>query len=125
MFTGLIEAVCKIKDIQVDADSAVIEVDLGGLASDARIGDSIAVNGTCLTITKIDGSVASFDVSPETIEKSNLTTLAPGSGVNVERALKPTDRFGGHFVQGHIDATATSKSQNAIHQTRLKRFSPS
>ena len=107
MFTGLIEGVCKIKNIQVGTDSAVIEVDLGGLVSDARIGDSIAVNGTCLTITRINGSIASFDVSSETIEKSNIATLSAGAEVNVERALKASDRLGGHFVQGHIDAAAT------------------
>lgn len=107
MFTGLIEGVCKIKNIQIGVGSAVIDVDLGGLVSDARIGDSIAVNGTCLTITRINGSIASFDVSSETIEKSNIATLSAGAEVNVERALKASDRLGGHFVQGHIDAAAT------------------
>ncbi|MBL7107645.1 MAG: riboflavin synthase [Phycisphaerae bacterium] len=107
MFTGLIEGVCKIKNIQIGVGSAVIDVDLGWLVSDGRIGDSIAVNGTCLTITRINGSIASFDVSSETIEKSNIATLSAGAEVNVERALKASDRLGGHFVQGHIDAAAT------------------
>jgi riboflavin synthase len=79
-------------------------VDLGGLAEDCRLGDSIAISGVCLTVVRLDGSLATFGLSPETMGKSTLATLAPRTKVNVERAMKATDRFGGHIVQGHVDA---------------------
>jgi riboflavin synthase len=88
----------------------LMSIDLGELADDSKIGDSIAINGGCLTITKLEGSVATFDLSGETLAKSTLGKLKPSSQVNVERAIKVTDRFGGHFVQGHIDGTAAIKA---------------
>jgi len=83
-----------------------LSVDMGQLAEDIHIGDSIAINGACLTVTKITNSIADFDVSGETLSKTTLGLLKPSSRVNIERAMKPSDRFGGHFVQGHIDGTA-------------------
>ncbi len=95
----------------------VLTIDLGKLAEDCKIGstrslqvgDSIAVNGVCLTIAKVDGSGATFDVSAETLSKSALGGLGPISQVNIERAVRASDRFGGHFVLGHIDGTAIIK----------------
>lgn len=87
----------------------LLTVDLGQLAPDAKIGDSIAINGVCLTVSEKKGSCASFEVSGETLAKSTIGRLKPQSKVNAEPALKPTDRFGGHFVQGHIDEAATIK----------------
>jgi riboflavin synthase len=87
-------------------------IDLAELANESRIGDSIAVNGVCLTISRLEGSYASFELSAETLSKSTLGNLQPSSEVNVERAMKPNDRFGGHFILGHIDGTATIKSIN-------------
>lgn len=87
----------------------VLTVDLGELAGDAGLGDSIAINGVCLTVSKKEGSFADFEVSRETLEKSTTGLLKPGSKVNAEAALRPSDRFGGHFVQGHIDGKATVK----------------
>jgi len=110
MFTGLIEAVCKVKSVRRSDRAMLLAIDLGKLAEDSGIGDSIAVNGVCLTITRLEGSVAAFDVSAETLAKSTLDKLSPSSEVNIERAVKATDRFGGHFVQGHIDGTATIKA---------------
>lgn len=110
MFTGLIEAVCKVNSVVNQQNALKLAVDLADIAADAKIGDSIAVNGTCLTVTKINGHVAEFDVSPETLTKSAIGRLKTGSAVNIERALKPTDRFGGHFVQGHVDGIAKLKS---------------
>jgi len=106
MFTGLIEAVCQVRSVRRTADTMQIAVDLTTLAQDTKIGDSIAINGTCLTVISLEGTVANFDVSSETLRKSNVGKLASLAKVNVERALKPADRFGGHFVQGHIDGTA-------------------
>jgi len=110
MFTGLIEAICTVKTAQAGAKAMLLTVDLGDLASDAKIGGSIAINGVCLTIAKMAGSSATFEISGETLAKSTLSRLRAGSKVNAESALKATGRFGGHFVQGHIDGTATVKS---------------
>jgi riboflavin synthase len=110
MFTGLIEAVCVVKTVRRTGRTMLLSVDLGNLADDCKISDSIAVNGVCLTITKLSGSVADFDVSAETITKSTLEVLKPSSEVNIERAVKADGRFGGHFVQGHIDGTAAVKA---------------
>ncbi|MHC4482808.1 MAG: riboflavin synthase [Planctomycetota bacterium] len=110
MFTGLIEAVCPVRAVRQIAGAVELAVDLGKLAEDAKIGDSVAVNGVCLTIAGLEGNVATFDLSGETLAKSTLGRLRTSSPVNIERALKPTDRLGGHFVQGHIDGTATIKT---------------
>ena len=110
MFTGLIEAVCIVKTVRRTGRTMLLSVDLGNLADDCKISDSIAVNGVCLTITKLSGSVADFDVSAETITKSTLEVLKPSSEVNIERAVKADGRFGGHFVLGHIDGTAVVKA---------------
>jgi riboflavin synthase len=109
MFTGLIEAVCTVRSVRRSGGAMVLTVDLDNLADDCKIGDSIAVNGVCLTITRLEGGLADFDVSGETLAKSSLGKLSPSSQVNIERAIKATDRFGGHFVQGHIDGTAIVK----------------
>jgi len=96
-----------VRSIRPSADSTVLAIDLGELAGESKIGDSIAVNGVCLTATGIEGPLVSFDVSAETLAKSTLGKLRPAWQVNVERAMKATDRFAGHFVQGHIDGVAT------------------
>ena len=113
MFTGLIEAVCTVKSVRQSENTMLLSIDLGELADDGRTGDSIAINGVCLTISKLEGGIASFELSGETLAKSTLGKLKPSSQVNIERAIKASDRFGGHFVQGHIDGTATIK---AIHK---------
>jgi len=107
MFTGLVETICMVKSVRSGADSTVLAVDLGELAAECRTGDSIAVSGVCLTVAGIEGTVVSFDVSAETLAKATLRGIRPSSHVNIERAMKATDRFGGHFVQGHVDGTAT------------------
>jgi riboflavin synthase len=85
----------------------VLTIDLGKLADESKTGGSIAINGACLTIARLQGSLASFDVSAETLAKSTLGKMKISSDVNVERSLKASDRFGGHFVLGHVDGTAT------------------
>jgi riboflavin synthase len=107
MFTGLIETICTVKSVRRSAESMVLTIDLGKPADESKTGDSIAINGACLTIARLQGSLASFDVSAETLAKSTLGKLKPSSEVNVERSLKANDRFGGHFVLGHVDGTAT------------------
>jgi len=85
-------------------------VDLGDLAQDCRIGDSIAVSGVCLTVTRLAGTIATFGLSPETLERSALAALRPPAQVNIERAMKASDRFGGHLVQGHVDGVGTIRA---------------
>ena len=116
MFTGIIEAVCTVKSVRRTGGALSLTIDLGELANESRIGDSIAVNGTCLTIAGLDGNLATFELSTETLEKSTLGGLRAGSEVNIERAMKATDRFGGHIVQGHIDGTATIKAVKRLGQ---------
>jgi len=106
MFTGLIETICKVKSARPSAGGLSLTIDLGEMAGDSRAGDSIAVNGVCLTIARLDGALASFDLSAETLAKSTLGKLKPSCEVNVERAIRADERFGGHFVQGHVDGTA-------------------
>jgi riboflavin synthase len=107
MFTGLIETICTVKSVRRSAESMVLTIDLGKLADESKTGGSIAINGACLTIARLQGSLASFDVSAETLAKSTLGKMKISSDVNVERSLKASDRFGGHFVLGHVDGTAT------------------
>lgn len=107
MFTGLIQQVCTVKALSKSGGSAALTIDLGQLANQAKTGDSIAINGSCLTVSKLAGTSATFDVSGETLTKTTLGKLSPGAKVNVELALRADDRFGGHFVLGHVDNTAT------------------
>ena len=103
MFTGIIETVGMIKQVQPSGNQMRLSIDLNRIADGVHLGDSIAVNGVCLTISHLNGTVAQFDVSTETIEKTTLTKLKNGSVVNLERAMSAQGRFGGHIVQGHID----------------------
>ncbi|PKM94498.1 MAG: riboflavin synthase [Firmicutes bacterium HGW-Firmicutes-1] len=105
MFTGLIEEVGTIKDISKGTKSAILTIKASEVLKEARVGDSICTNGVCLTVTKLSNDTFSVDVMPETMRMSNLGNLSNGSKVNLERALKVSDRMGGHIVSGHIDDT--------------------
>ena len=107
MFTGLIEEVGKIKGFTKSGDSMILSIESFKILKDVQIGDSIAVNGICLTVTSSDRIAFTVDVMPETIYKSNLKDLKAGNLVNLERAMSPNRRFGGHFVAGHVDGIAT------------------
>jgi len=106
MFTGLVEETGTLLAVEKSADAARLTVRAPLAASDAKLGDSIAVNGCCLTVTVREGDALSFDLLAETLARTNLGGLAPGAVVNIERALAAHARLGGHFVQGHIDTTA-------------------
>lgn len=110
MFTGLIKAICTVKSAYTISGGMHLTVDLGKLAEESKIGDSIAINGVCLTVAQLRGGLADFEVSSETLTKSTLGKLKSSSSVNTEPAMKATDRFGGHIVQGHIDGVATIKA---------------
>jgi len=106
MFTGIIEAVGQVRTLRPSGQRMLVAVDIKHLAEGTVLGDSIAVNGVCLTVSALDRQTASFDVSSETVKRSSLSTLKVGSPVNLERAMSAAARFGGHIVQGHIDGTA-------------------
>ena len=121
MFTGIIEELGTIRSIRRGAASAVLSIGAEAVLSDLRIGDSVAVNGVCLTATGVDGSGFTADVMHETLQRSSLGALGPGSRVNLERAMAADGRFGGHIVSGHIDGTGTiaerRRDDNAVWYT--------
>lgn len=106
MFTGLVEEVAPVAALRPVAGGAVLSVEASLVREDARPGDSIAVNGCCLTVTALEGSRLCFDLLAETVARTNLGALRPGAPVNLERALPANGRLGGHFVQGHVDCTS-------------------
>lgn len=103
MFTGLVETLGIVKSVTADGPSRLLEIDCGHIAENVQIGDSIAINGACLTVVKITGALLAFQAGPETLQKTNLGELRVESRVNLERALRVGDRLGGHYVQGHVD----------------------
>lgn len=110
MFTGIIEEIGEIKSIKKGAKSATLTIQGSVVTKDSKIGDSIAVNGVCLTATTINGSLFTADVMAETMRRSSLGELSIGSKVNLERAMAADGRFGGHIVSGHIDGCGTIRS---------------
>ncbi|MFA5251337.1 MAG: riboflavin synthase, partial [Phycisphaerae bacterium] len=110
MFTGIIKTICTVKSAHAAGGGMRLAVDLGKLADECKLGDSIAINGVCLTIAQLRGSLAEFDISGETLTKSTLGRSKSSSPVNAELAMKAADRFGGHFVLGHVDGIATVKA---------------
>lgn len=107
MFTGIIEEIGHVQRINQQSRSAQIQIKASKVFSDVAVGDSIAVNGVCLTVVSFDNQHFIADVMPETINKTTLHELKPGSPVNLERALQVGARLGGHIVQGHVDAIGT------------------
>lgn len=107
MFTGIIEDIGKVVSVQRGAQSARLTVDAPIASQGTQLGDSIAINGTCLTVVEIAGNRLSFDAVPETIQRTSLKAIRSGDGVNLERALAFGQRLGGHLVQGHVDGTGT------------------
>lgn len=105
MFTGLVEAIGEIIRVEPRQDGARLAL-RAPFAREVQSGDSIAVNGCCLTAVALDAHTIGFDLLRETLDRTNLGPLSPGSVVNLERALAANARLGGHFVQGHIDDTA-------------------
>ena len=106
MFTGIIEEVGQVVAFAPAAEAWSLQIAARTAASDVALGDSIAVNGCCLTATRFDAGHLWFDLLEETRRLTNFSELKPGSAVNLERSLKPESRLGGHFVSGHIDALA-------------------
>lgn len=112
MFTGIIEEKGEVVAVEPAGDSARLSVRGPIVTSDARHGDSIAVNGVCLTVVEVHGDVFTVDVIKESLDRSSLGALTEGSAVNLERAVRADQRLGGHIVQGHVDGTAVLLSRN-------------
>jgi len=106
MFTGLVEEIGTVLWIRATGGGVQLQLTVPAIAGKVRNGDSIAVNGCCLTVTEARGDQLTFDLLEETLDRTNLRTLRPDSSVNLERALAADGRIGGHFVQGHIDCAA-------------------
>ena len=101
MFTGIVEEVGEVRDCQ---DSGMT-IEAGGVLEDLKLGDSMAVNGTCLTVVEFGGGQFRVDLAPETLRRTSLGQLSEGNRVNLERPLAVSERLGGHIVQGHVDGT--------------------
>lgn len=114
MFTGIIEDKGKVVRIQKDIDSSQLTIVTPKIVSDAKLGDSIAVNGVCLTITNLTSEEMTVDVMPETVKTTTIHTLKLGDIVNLERAMSANGRFGGHIVSGHVDGVGTIKSKRPV-----------
>jgi len=107
VFTGIVESVGSVVGVERRGELARIEIAAPEILDGVRVGDSVAVNGACLTVTRIAPPRVAFDAVRETLERTALGALEPGSRVNLERAMRADGRFDGHIVQGHVDATGT------------------
>lgn len=118
MFTGLVEEIGELRRIGRKGEAMLLSISASCIMDDLKLGDSVAVNGVCLTATSINKGQFTVDVMPETFRSTNLKELQAGSKVNLERAMAAGARFGGHIVQGHVDGTGTIRSvhrdQNAV-----------
>jgi riboflavin synthase len=123
MFTGIVEELGELVEIVEDGDSARVEIRGPIVTADAHHGDSIAVNGVCLTVVTTRGDVFTADVMAETLKRSSLGVLRRGDRVNLERAATLGSRLGGHLVQGHVDGVGTILAREPGHQWTAVRFS--
>src|SRR5687767_650707 len=107
MFTGLVDSLAEVADVVSEPPGVRLILREPNIAAGSKVGDSIALNGCCLTVVDVDGERLSFQAGKETLSRTNLGELAPGDVVNVERSLRAGDPIGGHYVTGHIDAIGT------------------
>lgn len=119
MFSGIVTAIGIIQTMPQGTDAASLAIEAPNAFSDMVVGESIAVNGVCLTVVRQEGSTFAVDVSPETLRVTNLGELRVGDGVNLERSLRLSDRIGGHLLSGHVDGVGTiiekRSEANALH----------
>jgi riboflavin synthase len=117
MFTGIVEEVGRVTAVERGPGVTRLTVEGPLVAADSGIGDSVAINGTCLTVVRREGVALFFEVVPETLSRTNLGELQPGGAVNMERALAATGRLAGHIVQGHVDGVGTITAITAEHDS--------
>ncbi|MDD4803157.1 MAG: riboflavin synthase [Syntrophomonas sp.] len=123
MFTGIVEELGTVKRINRGSNSCQIAILAEKILEDVKIGDSIAINGVCLTVTTFERDSFSADMMAETMEKTNLKHLSSGQRVNLERAARLGDRMGGHLVQGHVDAVGTIMEHQQVDIAMVLRIS--
>lgn len=123
MFTGIIENLATVIKLSLKAGGATLLLDIRSFGDGLKLGESIAINGVCLTVKEIKGDVGGFDVSSETLKKTTLGKLRNAEKVNIERALKVGDRLGGHFVTGHVDGIGTVKEKKQASEQCTMSFS--
>ena len=123
MFTGLVEEIGRVDSVKPQGDAVRLGIAASTVLSDAQLGDSIAVNGVCLTVAELEEGTFIADVMKESLNRSSLGELEVGSAVNLERAVLPTTRLGGHIVQGHVDDTGTLLSRTPSEHWEVLRFS--
>ncbi len=114
MFTGIIQALGTVADVRDGPQSRAVRIESPEIAADAAVGQSVDVDGCCLTVTAVEGECLAFDVGAETLRLTTLGALARGDRVNLEPALRVGDRLGGHFVQGHVDGVGTIRRKEAL-----------
>ncbi|PYI54999.1 riboflavin synthase [Paenibacillus flagellatus] len=124
MFTGIVEEVGRMRRIAKQGQSMVLTIEAAKVLEDVGLGDSISVNGVCLTVVQFDGASFTVDVMPETFRKTTLSQLQPGSRVNLERAMPANGRFGGHIVQGHVDTPGRIVSRQPEENAVVFRIEP-
>ena len=122
MFTGIVEELGAVRALEPSGDGARLSVEGKLVSTDAGDGDSIAVNGVCLTVVDVEGETFTADVMKVTLDRTNLGALAPGARVNLERAVTPRTRLGGHLVQGHVDDTVEVLSRTPGQAWEVVRF---
>ena len=122
MFTGIVEETGLVDSLSHVGGGYQLRVRAKQALDGLKIGDSVAVNGACLTVTRFDPSSFTVGLSPETLRRTNLGGLKAGDRVNLERALRPVDRLGGHFVQGHVDGVATVIGRRSEGDAVVMRF---
>lgn len=122
MFTGLVEEKGKVIALEELGDSIRMQIEAPVVTADAQLGDSISVNGVCLTVAELGDATFIADIMQESLNRSALGELAPQSTVNLERALLPTTRLGGHIMQGHVDGTAKLISRTPSDHWDILRF---
>lgn len=123
MFTGLVEEIGRVESVEHQGDAVRLGIAAAAVLDDAQLGDSIAVNGVCLTVAELGEGTFIADVMQESLDRSSLGELEIGSAVNLERAVLPTTRLGGHIVQGHVDGTAHLLSRTPSENWEVLRFS--
>nr|WP_313782371.1 riboflavin synthase [Paenibacillus larvae] len=124
MFTGIIEEIGTMRRIDRQGQALILTIGAKKILEDIHLGDSIAVNGVCLTVVAFQDQEFSVDVMPETFRSTNLAKLKTGSRVNLERAMQAGGRYGGHIVQGHVDGTAVVIGKDREENAVVYRFRP-
>lgn len=122
MFTGIVEELGTVGALTPQGDAVILRIEGPGVVSDATHGASICVNGVCLTVVEHDGRGFTADVMAETLNRSSLGALEPGSRVNLERAMAANGRFGGHVVQGHVDGTTRLRGRTLSEHWEVLEF---